>query len=436
MKKAILLTLVGAAMSVATYAIGPIIGATSTCVGIGWTVKVTDVTTGGAWSSSNSSIASVDPSTGVVTGIAPGTCTISYCVGTETTSVVFTVNPAATITGPTSVCDGMIDDFVGYPGAGQWTTTSPTEVNIDPLFTFSTDAKIQFHSTGGIAIYYTVGGCYAIQYVTSNPSPAPFCGCYKQIRIGEHYTYTNPVPGGTWSCDNTYAASIDPVTGVVTGLNYGNCKIYYAYAGGCAAYSNLIVCSCSGDQRMGSSITGNVTNGGAATPVAYLPVDVIDNTTGATVVTTQTDATGTYSATDLPDGSYSVNPTYPGYTTTTGSAIISAATPTANINFQKSSGKIAPASTYVAPVSADKGFAVYPNPTSGNLNITWENQSTGNATISVTDVIGRQVFQSAININAAAGQTQVDLSNLVNGIYFVSVKSNSINSNTKIQISK
>jgi hypothetical protein len=66
----------------------------SSTVGVGTTVALTNATTGGVWSSSNISVASVG-STGVVTGIAAGTATISYtktlACGSATTTLAVTV---------------------------------------------------------------------------------------------------------------------------------------------------------------------------------------------------------------------------------------------------------------------------------------------------------------------------------------------------------
>jgi uncharacterized protein YjdB len=54
------------------------VGATSVCVGAN--VTVANPTGGGSWSSSDNSIAIVNAATGVVTGVAAGTATISYTV--------------------------------------------------------------------------------------------------------------------------------------------------------------------------------------------------------------------------------------------------------------------------------------------------------------------------------------------------------------------
>ena len=56
--------------------VAPITGTLSVCVGA--TTTLSSTTTGGTWASLATGIATVDPSTGVVTGVAAGTATITY----------------------------------------------------------------------------------------------------------------------------------------------------------------------------------------------------------------------------------------------------------------------------------------------------------------------------------------------------------------------
>ena len=85
-----------------------ITGATPTCIGVSTTLS--DATPGGAWSSGDPSIATVDPATGVVTGVHGGSTAIIYSVGAGcTTSIpvsIATIAASDTITGPDAVCVG------------------------------------------------------------------------------------------------------------------------------------------------------------------------------------------------------------------------------------------------------------------------------------------------------------------------------------------
>ena len=82
------------ALPAAPAAIG---GTKSVCVGK--TTTLTDTTTGGVWSSSNTSVATIG-TTGIVTGVAAGTATITYTVKnasgcTRSVTTTVTVNPIA-----------------------------------------------------------------------------------------------------------------------------------------------------------------------------------------------------------------------------------------------------------------------------------------------------------------------------------------------------
>ena len=57
---------------------GTLSGTQNVCVGLTTTFSSTQ--TGGTWSSSNTAIATINSSTGVITGVAAGTATMTYTV--------------------------------------------------------------------------------------------------------------------------------------------------------------------------------------------------------------------------------------------------------------------------------------------------------------------------------------------------------------------
>jgi len=95
------------------------VGSTDICVGS--TLQLQDLTPGGVWSSSNSSIASVNPSTGLVTGVSAGTLNLGIhytvsneygCSTTRNKTVTVIALPTASITGNNSpVCLGENAEF-------------------------------------------------------------------------------------------------------------------------------------------------------------------------------------------------------------------------------------------------------------------------------------------------------------------------------------
>ena len=87
-------------------------------------------------------------------------------------------------------------------------------------------------------------------------------------------------------------------------------------------------------------------------------------------------------------------------------------------------------------VNVNTGFTINPNPTSGAVNIQWNNQQTGNAELQISDVTGRVVSQSVLNMNAASGEKQLNLSSLAGGTYFITIKSATIEYSNKIVLQK
>jgi uncharacterized protein YjdB len=139
-------------------AVGAITGASSTCVASD--ITLSNSTTGGTWTSSNSAIASVN-SAGIVTGTGAGTALISYTVhngcGYSHATKVVTVNPlpvVSTITGPTGVCIGADIILYNATTGGVWTSSSPLVASV------SGAGVVTGISTGTTTISYSVtNGC-------------------------------------------------------------------------------------------------------------------------------------------------------------------------------------------------------------------------------------------------------------------------------------
>jgi hypothetical protein len=84
----------------------------------------------------------------------------------------------------------------------------------------------------------------------------------------------------------------------------------------------------------------------------------------------------------------------------------------------------------IAPLS--DALHVYPNPTTGNINIEFSTLAKGNATVTVMDVAGRTVVSQNITTVEGANNTQLDLSTVAKGIYMLNV--NTTEGNKKIKI--
>src|ERR1700740_892099 len=102
----------------------PITGSLHTC-GTG-TTTLGDATTGGTWSSSNTAVATIG-TTGIVTGVAAGTSTITYRLSGICFSVVTLTGdpPPPFIMGAGSVCTGSAITLSDALYGGTWASSNP-----------------------------------------------------------------------------------------------------------------------------------------------------------------------------------------------------------------------------------------------------------------------------------------------------------------------
>ena len=237
--------------------IGSVSGRSPLCLGNTTTYTVSSVVLGGgvgAWSSDNITIATVDTTSGLVTGVSSGTCNIIYTItggcgiaGTISSPQLITITPnmsVGVVSGESTLCIGgtttySISSAVLSGGVGVWSSDDITIATVD-----ATTGLVTGVSSGTCHIVYTVsGGCgstvFASQLITINPDASvtsvngttPLC-------IGGVSTYTANaavVSGGSggWTSSDITIATVDAVTGLVTGVATGTCNIIYTIAGGC-----------------------------------------------------------------------------------------------------------------------------------------------------------------------------------------------------------
>src|SRR6185436_3637499 len=119
---------------------------------------------GGAWSSTNTAVATVNSSTGLVTAVAAGTADIVYtviaCNGNPLTSFkTVTVNPAAnagTVSGTTPICVGATTTYTSNGSAGgSWSSTNTSVATVN-----ASTGLVTAVAAGTTDITYTVNtGC-------------------------------------------------------------------------------------------------------------------------------------------------------------------------------------------------------------------------------------------------------------------------------------
>ncbi len=220
-----------------TPSAGIITGASSVCVGS--TITLTDGATGGVWSSSGTSIATVG-STGIVTGVSAGTVAISYTVttpcGTATAIAALTVNPltsAGTIAGPSSVCVLATITLSDGVAGGVWSSTNTS------IATVGSTGIVTGVAAGTDSILYTVTGICgtvsAAQPITVNPLPvAGIISGLHTVCADSAITLTDTIAGGSWSSVTTGIATIG-TSGIVAGVSAGTDSIKYTVTNVCGS---------------------------------------------------------------------------------------------------------------------------------------------------------------------------------------------------------
>jgi uncharacterized protein YjdB len=210
---------------------GPITGPAVTCVGS--SVTLSSPPTGGMWSSSNTSVATIGSGSGIVSGVAAGTTTITYTnpvTNCFITSLLRVNAPPGATTGPTQVCPGSSITLSNPMPGGVWSSTAPATATVDPVRGVVTGV---IGASGSLFINYTIAGCVAAGYgVTVNPTPAPISGI-TSICQGYLTPLTNVDTGGVWSTSNALVATIDSFGGVVTAIAAGTAIISYTLPTSC-----------------------------------------------------------------------------------------------------------------------------------------------------------------------------------------------------------
>jgi hypothetical protein len=82
--------------------------------------------------------------------------------------------------------------------------------------------------------------------------------------------------------------------------------------------------------------------------------------------------------------------------------------------------------------SAIDAINIFPNPTTGNINVEFSSASKGNASVTVQDISGRTIVAQDVPIVEGLNQTHLDLSHIAKGIYMLHV--NTTEGNKKVKV--
>jgi gliding motility-associated-like protein len=220
-------------------------GTQAICVG-GASIFSSTVT-GGTWTSSATSVATINSSTGAISGVSAGTATLTYTVAgtggcanaTATRVVTVTAAPSAgTLSGTQAICVGGTSTFSSTVAGGSWNSSDINITTVD-----ASTGVIAGIIAGTATMTYTVagtGGCAnatatRVVTVTAPPSAGTLSGT-QAICVGGASTFSSTVTGGTWTSSAISVATINSSTGAISGVSAGTATMTYTVAGtgGCA----------------------------------------------------------------------------------------------------------------------------------------------------------------------------------------------------------
>ena len=200
-----------------------ILGNINVCNG-GGTTSLSDAVSGGAWSSSATGVATINGTTGIVTGVSVGTTTISYALGGcyQKTTIVSGAAPTAIGGTPLTLCSASSTGTLTETTAGG--TWSSSNTAIATVSSSGTSVTVTGVNGGTTTISYTTG-CgtgpstvvtvgiaalpwletfegYAVNTINCNELLSPVDGTYGNVSTGtaanvQTYASTDPSEGYT-----------------------------------------------------------------------------------------------------------------------------------------------------------------------------------------------------------------------------------------------
>ncbi len=214
---------------------GAIGGTSAVCVGA--TGTVTNLTPGGTWSSSDAGTATINSTSGVVTGVVGGAVTITYtlpitgCTSTKTVSV----NTTPSDFSGTGVCVGSTLTLSSTPSGGTWSSSNPTIASIN-----ASTGEVTGGVSGIANITYTADGCVLVRPQTVHAIPAAISG-FSVVCESASITITDPSPGGTWSATSGVSLAAAGTSATVTGVTAGTATVSYTSIYSCSVVKTVTV---------------------------------------------------------------------------------------------------------------------------------------------------------------------------------------------------
>jgi Secretion system C-terminal sorting domain len=445
-------------------------GPTWICLGA---TVVMSGTIGGTWTSSNPGVATIaigGTMSGVINTVSAGVTIISYTRHGCVTTTVVTVNPLPAISVTQTAECGGITTLTGLGGTSySWSPTvglscsscASADANPPTTLTYTvtgTDGAgcsetasvtVNGNRINGFISYSGTPAdtmkVWLIQFNSFDSSLTALDSTMSCMAGGTPYFEFGHKPSGSYMVKAKLLGQTPGASGYIPTYSLST-PYWYAAASVNHSYSTdtMHINMVYGTVPPGPGFIGGLISSGAGKgttgdiPANGMTVYLRDAVTNFIVTYTYTDASGAYSFSNIGYGTYVVYPEDFGYHTTP-SAVITLSPlsdSSTGMNFKEYiySRVIRPVyASSINTINTGTGLRVYPNPTTGLLKLHCENQETEQASILITDLVGREAFRSVMNIDRQY-ETEVNLSALKSGVYLISVKSEHINYCGKVMV--
>ncbi len=179
----------------------------------------------------------------IQSGQAIATYTLNKCF--DTLPIQVRAKPTS-ITGMVDICENLTGNARVLPqfSGGTWTSSDPAVATVTKIDSVS--ARITSVGAGSYDLTYsTPYGCSITQpNLRIHPIPGEITGS-RTLGTGATITLSNSVPNGTWSSSDPTVATMDVISGAITGRAVGTTIVRYSLsAGNCSDTFALRVVAC------------------------------------------------------------------------------------------------------------------------------------------------------------------------------------------------
>ena len=395
---------------------GTVSGTTPLCINQTATYT-SDGDAGGTWSSTNTAVATVNTTTGLVTAVAAGTTNITYTIGGSSSFKTLTVNSnvsAGTISGPTVCIGGTATFTTNGTSGGQWSIDNTGVATVD-----QNTGVVSGVAPGTATITYTVSNSCntstAQQTVTvsdctdvtlscpANQSASATTSCAVSMAV-PNPSVSNAVTL-TWSLSGATTGS-SPNTGInyvgTKSFNLGVTIITYNATGSNGSHADCSLTVTVTDNTSASiTCPANITNqqnglGKCSAVIATTNPVISGNCSVNSLTWVMSGATtGSSPATGINNvgtQTFNVGVTTITYTITNGANNTASCSYTVTVKNKKCPNSPAePEVTTGSPVSDKLQLRVFPNPSETYFSLQVVSSGTENVEIAVYSINGKLI---------------------------------------------